>query len=81
MAFWDPHPYPLPGGEGVQTVEGEGALLIGQGSVNRLGVEATEAFVTDDNHRQRAHPHTHEFLHSTGITGDVLLCERDTFLR
>ena len=51
MAFWDPHPYPLPQGEGVRTVEGEGASLTGQGRVNRLGVEPTEALVTNDNNR------------------------------
>ena len=53
-AFGAPHPYPLPQGEGVKTVEGEGASLTGQGRVNRLGVEPTETLVTNDNNRQRA---------------------------
>jgi len=39
-------------GEGVKTVQGNDASLTGQGCVNRLRVESTEALVTNDNHRQ-----------------------------
>ena len=57
------------------------AHLARQRLVNGLGVEAVETLVTNDDDRQRAHPHTHKLLHGARITRHVFLCEGDTFLR
>src|SRR5262245_43221890 len=44
----NPHPSLLP------VSEGAGASLARQRLVNRFGIKAAEAFITDDNDRQRA---------------------------
>jgi hypothetical protein len=49
--------------------------------VNRLRIKTAEAFVADQDERQRAYPHAHELLHGLGIARHVLLSKLHALLR
>ena len=71
----NPHPSLLP------VSEGEGASLARQRLVNRFGIKAAEAFITDDKDWQRAQPVAHQFLHGLGVVRHVLFGKLNAFLR
>src|SRR4030095_7534734 len=71
----NPHPSLLP------VSEGEGASLARQRLVNRFGIKAAEAFVTDDKDWQRAPRVAHSFLPGLGVVCHVLFGKLNAFLR
>jgi hypothetical protein len=55
--------------------------LARQRLVDRLRIKAAEAFVADQDERQRPYPHAHELLHRLGITRHILFRKFHAFLR